>query len=149
MWEVSSTLQGLRTQSSAYPNWDDLQVVHIVDWSQNGAGNKMRCWRSKWLVQTYTTDCIRYEWGAWEYTVWMSPVVRQESSAARIKLVSRDHTDRDHGPVSRQSSERAAMEQWLTSVAQPTQGCNSPTYLWRKRWQNLPAKDASNRHQTT
>jgi len=81
-----------------------------------------------------TTDYIRYEWGAWEYTVWMSPVVQQEASAARMKPAARDYADQDHWSVSRQHSERAAMEQWLTLVAQPTLSCSSPTDLARKRW---------------
>jgi len=58
---------------------EESQVIHIIDCSQNGAGNEMRCWRLTWLVQTYTTDCIRYESRAMKYTVWMSLVVRQEA----------------------------------------------------------------------
>jgi len=98
MWEVSST------QTSTRPTWDKSQVVHIADCSQNGAGNEMRYWRSTWLVQIYTTDCIRYDSGAWEYIVWLSPVVRQET---RIKAASSDYADRDHRSVSRQHSECA------------------------------------------
>jgi len=40
--------------------------------------------------------------------------------------------DRDHRSVSRQHSECAAMERWLTLVAQSTQSYNSPTDLGQK-----------------
>jgi len=102
---------------------DESQVVHIVDCSQNGTRNEMWCWRSTWLVQTYTTNCIRYEWGAWddESRLHNLYVTRCStgSQCSSYKPASRDQADRDHRSVSWQHSERAAMERWLTSARMP------------------------------
>ena len=44
------------------PTWDELQVVHSVDCSQNEVGNAIRCWRSTWLVQTDIYDGLHLVW---------------------------------------------------------------------------------------